>query len=417
MKVQHWLALGLVWACLGAARAQTQEPCGTALAVQKLTPEQRRFLPGGQAFEQALRIGATQHGTLCDSGTVYRIPVVFHVVHNGEPLGTGDNIPDARLQEQIDILNQDYRRRPGSLGFNTDARGADSWIEFYLACRDPQGNPHPGINRLNGQRDTWVLADNSLKDLISWPTERYLNFWIADIEGSGLGWATFPASTLPGLPTTQGTDGVVIDRAAVGYSTTSRLYNKGRTATHEVGHWLGLLHVWGDGDCSATDYCEDTPPQNGFFLQCPIPSALACPGEPAPMQRNYLQYTPDTCMNIFTRDQVYRMRYVLCNTPERVTLRNQAPCTTNTQPRQQPLFQLLYTPGVAGQFRLAFAEAGRARVVLYSADGKYLLDQTVEADPSQQLNYNLSSFAAGTYALVVTQNGRQEVRRVVNRVR
>ncbi len=280
-------------------------------------------------------------------GDVYRIPVVVHVIHNGEAIGSGSNISDAQIQSQIAVLNEDYRRLPGTPGWNNHPRGADVRIEFVLAKRDPSGNPTTGIVRWNRNTQGWnappytqAYMDGTIKPATQWDPNRYLNIWVADLSGGLLGYAQFPdLSGLLGMPGDDGmgsctqaanTDGVVILYASFGsalkgsFSVLTPPYHLGRTTTHEVGHWLGLRHLWGDnttaGQCSPDDYCDDTPECADASYGCPAHPVPSCvPGVPR-MIENYMDYSDDGCMNIFTIDQAVRMRIVLENCPRRASL-------------------------------------------------------------------------------------------------
>lgn len=412
-RILFILGMTLSW------QTAAQKRCATQDMLQRLTPEQRRHFPGGDLFEAQLQMtrAARTANSLCDSGTVFYIPVVFHIIHNGEPLGQGANIPDARMLEQIRILNEDYRRKQGTPGFNTDPRGKDAMIEFYLAQRDPQGNATSGIVRVNGGRDVWTLGDNdTFKNLSIWPTNQYLNVWVCSLQGY-LGYASFPQTSLPlgGQPVYSRPDGVVAGYKYVGNSTTSRLYAGGRTLTHEIGHFFGLIHIWGDGDCGATDYCDDTPPQAGELSRCPlIPTDTAnlhCPGQPAIMYRNYMGYVYDSCMNIFTRDQVYRMRYVLCNTPARDSLKRQG--YTPVKPTAPRLLTIAPNPTTTGKVTLQFNDSGPCTLEIISVDGRLVRSLETDAQVGSPAVLDLAQLPAGLYGLFITLNGRRELTRLL----
>lgn len=276
-------------------------------------------------------------------GEVYRIPVVVHVIHDGEPLGTGRNISDTQIQSQIEVLNEDFRRKAGTPGWNNHPRGADVQIEFVLAKRDPSGNLTTGIVRWNRNTQGWNAPpydfnymNGTIKPATQWDPNRYLNIWVADLSGSILGYAQFPdLSGLLGMPgdagvgvctQTANTDGVVILSSVFGsalkgnFSGMSAPYHLGRTTTHEVGHWLGLRHTWGDGDCTVDDFCDDTPLCDDQLYGCRAHPAPACIAGERRMIENYMDYSDDGCMNIFTIDQAVRMRIVLENCPRRRSL-------------------------------------------------------------------------------------------------
>jgi len=268
---------------------------------------------------------------------IYKIPVVVHVVHNGEQVGTGPNISEQQVQSQIEVLNEDFRRLEGSNGFNPD--GIDTRIEFYLAPLDPDGNEltEPGIHRYDGDRIIWptglaTSVDSELKPATIWDPERYFNIWTVNFGGfigrNLLGYAQFPSgSDLPGLDENEGaanTDGVVVGYKYFGsaergnFPELHETYNLGRTCTHEVGHWLGLRHIWGDGDCTVDDFCDDTPNSNDPNYSCA--EHISCGS--LDMIENYMDYTDDQCMSLFTQNQKDRMRQVLQVSPRRNSLYN-----------------------------------------------------------------------------------------------
>lgn len=264
------------------------------------------------------------------SEEVYKIPIIVHVVHNGESIGSGANISAAQVYSQIDVLNEDFRRKSGTPGFNNYAVGADIGIEFVPALRDPNGLTleEPGIRRYNSQREGWTIDDieNILKPDTYWDISRYANIWTVRFSPgtTTLGYAYFPGgSTLAGIPSgspAEARDGIVVRFTAFGRTgNVTSPFNKGRTATHEFGHWLGLLHIWGDGDCSKDDFCADTPLAGAPNYGCPS-GVNSCETSPPDMIENYMDYTDDACMNIFTQDQKDRMITALLNSPRRNAL-------------------------------------------------------------------------------------------------
>lgn len=275
--------------------------------------------------------------------SIISIPVVVHIIHNGDALGTGENITDAQVRSQIKVLNQDYRKMMGTRGYNNNVVGADTEIEFCLAAVDPSGNMTNGINRreFSNTSFTQTEVNTIVKPATQWDPTKYLNIWVVRFtDNTLLGYAQFPsASGLSGLSSNGGeatTDGVVIVYQAFGSADDNdgtfilnNTYKYGRTTTHEVGHWLGLRHTWGDGDCSVDDYCNDTPISGEANYDCPA-SKDTCPASPGvDMIENYMDYTKDACMNIFTNDQKIRMLTVLENSPRRKELVSSATCNSD----------------------------------------------------------------------------------------
>lgn len=277
------------------------------------------------------------------TASIITIPVVVHVIHNGDAVGTGENITDAQVRSQIKVLNEDFRKMQSRGGVSTYSVAADTEIEFCLAAVDPSGNMTNGINRkqLSNESFTQNEVNAVVKPSNQWDPNKYLNIWVVRFtDNTLLGFAQFPSnSSLSGININGGeasTDGVVISFNAFGSADDNdgtfilnNTYKYGRTTTHEVGHWLGLRHVWGDGDCNADDYCNDTPVAAAANYDCPA-SKDTCPSNPGvDMIENYMDYTKDACMNIFTQDQKTRMLTVLANSPRRKELVNSSACNSD----------------------------------------------------------------------------------------
>ena len=257
------------------------------------------------------------------------IPVVVHVLHNGTAVGVDANISNAQILSQIRVLNEDFRRK------NADAIrtpeeflpvAADANIEFVLAKQDPSGLPTTGIVRKQGPKTIYAPEDATLIGQTSqWNPEEYLNVWVVPLVSPFLGYATFPTSNLPGLnfaPAAAIRDGITVDYRFFGTGPGVAANTNGRTTTHEIGHYLGLRHIWGDGGCEVDDFVLDTPNQDAPNQNiCNAnPSRISCGN--SNMIQNYMDYTPDPCMNLFTKGQVDRFDVVLANSPRRATLVN-----------------------------------------------------------------------------------------------
>jgi Pregnancy-associated plasma protein-A/Secretion system C-terminal sorting domain len=235
---------------------------------------------------------------------IITVPVVIHVVYRQ----AAGNISDAQIQSQIVALNADYRRQnadASSTPANFLPAAADCGIEFCLASTDPQGNPTSGVTRVStttsniGSTNTYYTVDPA------WDRNKYLNIWVCEIGGGTLGFAYLPGTAPASY------DGVVIDYRYFGTTGTAQYpFNKGRTATHEVGHWFNLRHIWGDNpDCGVDDLIGDTPIQGNENYNCPT-NAISC-SNGGDMSMNYMDYTDDRCMNIFTQGQSARMNAAL----------------------------------------------------------------------------------------------------------
>ncbi|MEM6799958.1 MAG: PKD domain-containing protein [Bacteroidota bacterium] len=270
------------------------------------------------------------------SDEILTIPVVVHVIYSNPT----ENISEEQVLSQIEVLNQDYRRTNPDKSRTPaffSGRAVDTGIEFCLANVDPQGRKSNGINRISfdGAPFSEQFINEQIKPDVIWDPNKYLNIWVCNIADGILGYAQFPQSgEVSGLPFSPGlarTDGVVINYNVFGtLGTVSPPFDKGRTTTHEIGHWLGLRHIWGDGDCQKDDYCADTPEADGPNFNCP-PASISCSGGKA-MVSNFMDYSDDACMNLFTRDQRSRMRAVLQNSPRRKSVIESGVCNSKIEP-------------------------------------------------------------------------------------
>lgn len=299
----------LVSVCLFIALSvAAQRDCATANYIQEqlqsdLSLQSR--MAGIEDFisRRSLDIASSANGRT-GGISVLRIPVVVHVLYNSPQ----QNISDAQVKSQIDALNRDFRRN-NSDTTNTPQRfrslAADTEIEFVLASADPSGRATNGIVRKQTNVKEWSMDDKiklqSQGGDNAWDSRYYLNIWVGNMRT--LGYSSAPGSAAE-------KDGVVISYTAFGTINTSAPYNMGRTAVHEVGHWLGLKHIWGDTYCG-DDAVEDTPKQGNFTAGCPSGFRTSCSnGTIGDMYMNYMDYTSDACINLFTNGQKSRMRYL-----------------------------------------------------------------------------------------------------------
>jgi hypothetical protein len=232
--------------------------------------------------------------------TVYTIPVVVHVIYHADNASV-ENISDEQIQSQIDVLNEDYNTKNENI---IDVPTVwqplvrNSKIKFVLANTDTSGNYTTGVTRkATNIQGSFSIFDNRIYSSIdggedAWNSAYYLNIWVCDLENSILGFAAFPG-------TISNSDGVVINYKAFGrFKNTTAPYNYGRTATHEVGHWLNLIHIWGDdnGACSNDDGISDTPKQANSNTRCPnFPKTDACTDTaPGIMFMNFMDFYQST---------------------------------------------------------------------------------------------------------------------------
>ncbi|MFM9943732.1 MAG: M43 family zinc metalloprotease [Bacteroidia bacterium] len=332
------LSLILVLVGFNWANAQ-HKTCGTDEYAKQVANQ----YPHTETLRQQLE---TQYQDFIDNkklyktsnGTRYVIPVVVHVMyHQKDKYGDFSNVHDSSIYEQIQALNKDFRR----VGFRSDGEGAvDMQIEFELAKKDPQGNCHSGINRVLfdssyrfSHRDS--VKNYAMKRMSHWPSNKYLNLYvIGKFKTSTIGTSTFPWHT--GNAHLDTMDGIVIEYRVFGYSGND-YSGLGKTATHEVGHWLGLYHIFQDScandNCLAQgDRVCDTPPHRiaTYTSDCFVkyndcqtddddtasrnpfrPKALGGLGDQTDMIQNYMDYSSDWCVDRFTQGQFDRCKFFL----------------------------------------------------------------------------------------------------------
>ncbi len=323
--MRYWLIsllLGVFW-------GQVHHRCGTMERLRYLIQQDPAIQARMEEVEAQTRayIQTQAHNPsaapLARTNNVITIPVVVHIVYRTP----AENISDAQVQSQIAVLNEDFRRQNAD-AVNTPSFfsgiAADVEVQFCLATRDPLGNPTTGITRTQTTKSSFSIYSDDVKfssqgGKDAWPTDQYLNIWVCNLGGQILGYAQFPNSG------PASTDGVVIDYRYFGRGGSAQApYNKGRTATHEVGHWLNLRHIWGDAQCG-DDYVNDTPTQEDPNYGCPSFPHSTC-GNTSDMFMNYMDYTDDACMNLFTLGQKARMRAVLSSTGYRSGLSSSLGC-------------------------------------------------------------------------------------------
>lgn len=292
-----------------------QQKCTSAEYQQealRLDPSLRQRMAAIEEFtgnQQESRI----HSNIQES--VIRIPVVVHVLYHNPD----EKLTDARINGQIEALNKYFRRRNTDTS-NTPAYfrqlAADCEIEFQLASSDPRGRSTTGIVRKYTPVTKWKNDDkmkfSSEMGDDAWDAKSYLNIWVCNLDRFA-GYATVPGVAL-------NIDGVVIGFSAFGTSGNNTAYDLGKTAVHEIGHWMNLKHIWGDENCG-DDGVADTPKQASYTVGCPSTVRITCGNGPyGDMYMNYMDYTNDACINMFTQGQKSRMRSLFATGGARKTI-------------------------------------------------------------------------------------------------
>ncbi|WP_185816783.1 GEVED domain-containing protein [Hymenobacter metallilatus] len=308
-------------ACLGlgaslTAEAQKVRQCST---MENLAQQ----LAADPAMAQRLAAIEGQTRSFIDNPVAQRtsavvtIPVVVHVLYNT----AAQNVSDAQIQSQIDVLNEDFNKQNADYTKTPSAFAglvANVGVQFVLAKQTPTGAATTGIERKSTTRTSWGTDDAMKKvstgGLDAWNSAKYLNLWVCNLSGGVLGYAQFPGGAAA-------TDGVVILSSGFGRGGSAAApFNLGRTATHEVGHWLNLRHIWGDASCG-NDLVSDTPTQQTSNGGCPSFPKVTCSNGPnGDMFMNYMDYTDDACMYMFSNGQSARMNALFAAGGARVGL-------------------------------------------------------------------------------------------------
>jgi Pregnancy-associated plasma protein-A len=284
--------------------------CGAMQVYEELAETYPPFRDNQARIHEFTRRGIETGAVQKTARRLITIPVVVHVVYKRQ----AQNISNAQIKSQIDRLNRDYRAtNPDRSHTPAVWHGliGDAKIEFALAKRNRRGKQTDGITRTKTSRDSFPAAGDPVKKksqggVAAWPSRRYLNIWVCNLE-SYLGYAQFPGGPAR-------TDGVVILYTAFGTRGTARApFDKGRTATHEVGHWLNLRHIWADTlGCGGTDFVADTPNAAGPNYGKPSFPHISCNNGPnGDLFMNFMDYTDDPAMFMFTQGQAARMNAAL----------------------------------------------------------------------------------------------------------
>jgi hypothetical protein len=291
--------------------------CATMVLHEKLSEQYPSYRRNQDRIEQGIRrsIESGQAERLLRAKVT--IPVVVHVVWKK----AAENISDAQIKSQIDVLNKDFTAsNPDKSKTPPVWQGlvADANLQFALAKKDPRGKATSGITRTQTTRASFGGDDDVKKKSRggrrAWPRDRFLNLWVCNLADNLLGYAQFPGGPAA-------TDGVVILYTAFGtQGAATAPFNLGRTATHEIGHWLNLRHIWGDrNDCGGTDFVTDTPnqqlPNNG---KPTFPRVTCNNGPNGDMFMNYMDYVDDDAMFMFTPGQVVRMNATLAGPRKKI---------------------------------------------------------------------------------------------------
>ncbi len=349
-----------------------------------------------------------------DERMVVNIPVVIHVVWSKAE----ENISDAQIQSQLDVLNQDFsagNSQVSTVPVIFQALIADVGFHFCLASKDPNGNSSTGIVRTQtnnsiGIGGTPALHHTSQGGSDAWDTGKYLNIWVAKFAGNLGGVGSFPGE---GPADEQGVEINYKQFGTIGTATSSP-YNLGRTCTHEIGHFFNLDHVWGpnaNSCCNEDDGVLDTPVSCEDYLgECPSGTTFSCTAPD--MWMNFMNYTDDACMAMFSKGQKQRMYDALNNFRPGLLDSNGCQSVATTEEIQTLELRILGNP-VQWQldFEIKTTKVGEWKVELLNALGQPVFCGVKM--PNTLARLDVQSFSRGLYFLVASQNETRTVQRVL----
>ncbi len=334
------------------------------------------------------------------------LPIVVHIVWFDEK----DNLSDEVIAKQIERLNIDFNHTTkGRADIPSEFAAAigDPQIRFCLAARDPSGNPHSGITRTR----TTIDHIGSVKDVLNrfqihyarsgghdaWPTDKYINIWVGRMEN------IFGRSTIGGMVPVMEEDGIVIDPIYFTISPGAKIL--GRTLVHEMGHYLGLKHTWGQiiGDCDEDDGLQDTPPQQGPYFDCPQHPQFSC-GQKS-MFMNFMDFVDDECSKFFTRDQVYLM-WTTLQTSRNSLLNQPISCTLLPKPVSLELLNIKISNSRGNLHIQSELPENPIYYSVFNTQGQSLLESELYIIPA--VDVEIKHWPAGIYFLYFRYNKEQK---------
>lgn len=377
--------------CFANAVCQVPEHCGTMHKPNTASPIISTNLVGDMIGERM----------------VVNIPIVVHVVYNT----SAENISDEQIFSQIAVLNQDFNALNSEIESIVPAIFepvvGDIGFHFCLASKDPAGNATTGITRTHTNNNLGIAGTTAIHYSAqgghdAWPIDKYLNIWVAKFAGGIGGVATFPSD---GPDAEQGIQISYKQFGTIG-TATNPPYNLGRTATHEIGHYFNLDHVWGPNQnscCTEDDGVLDTPDSCEDYLhECPSGTTFSCLAPD--MWMNFMNYTDDACMAMFTKGQKQRIYDALNNF--RPGLLTSDGCQTVGVKEGKSLKNNLVILSNPAQNHLSFEvesqATGKWEIRLFNSLGQTVFSQEINANQSK--SFDCETLPRGIYFLVASQD-------------
>lgn len=409
-----FLSLFLAALTLTAANTFAQKnKCSSAQHLQEAMAKDAGLRARMEATEKQTQRWIAAQKTKRNAASLYTIPVVVHVIYNAD----SENVSNEQILSQLIVMNNDFRKmNPDTLDSSHafSDKTADTGIEFCLASIDPSGNPTTGITRTKTSVATWTdELQPSIKSTAdgghdNWDPTKYLNLYVVNLDGTTLGFATFPDE----LASSPSADGVVIRFEAFGTIGTAGVgtfaaNNGGRTATHEVGHWLNLRHIWGDTTCG-NDFVDDTEIADQANYNCPAfphnANSSCGTGANGEMYMNYMDYVDDNCMHMFTKGQAARMQAAL-NGPRSGLLTSQV-CggPTGVKSILDERSLEVYPNPSNGVVVVNINGASEAKIQVLNVLGQVV--KTLDMNNINTMSLNLGEYGSGMYYIrMETANG------------
>lgn len=386
-----------------------QRTCATSIKMNELFEKDAKFKQHHQEVMNYIRNPESVNSLfkMRTAATVVTIPVVFHILYKNDT----ENVSDEQIMSQLTVLNSDYRKLNADFSSVVPSAfqsfGADMQIQFCIATKTPSGESSTGIVRKAVSssfvfEDSYYTADGD----DAWDTTKYLNIWVGSfLNTSLLGFAYFPSSA------GQSDDGLCISFEAFGTTGTATApFDKGRTATHEIGHYFGLDHPWGDDNsrCNTSansDGISDTPATNGPYKGCPSfpANAKACNATAnGSMFMNYMDYVDDGCMAFFTNGQKAVVQNTLSSS--RLSLLSSSGCDALGLDEQSAIDAIALYPNPASQyFNITSVQTKIDEVDIFDNNGRLVKNQKLT-----QMNniITIEDLASGTYFVRIYTEGK-----------
>ncbi|HEV9036087.1 MAG TPA: T9SS type A sorting domain-containing protein [Puia sp.] len=367
---------------------------------------------------QERTVGVTGQEAPLSTLPVITIPVIVHVLYNN----SAENISDAQIQSQIDELNRDYQKlNPDTSRIPSyfSSVSTDCGFRFILAGVDTNGRIITGVIRKHTNITAFSIEDDMKFSARggddAWDRDQYLNIWVCNLANNVLGYS----SVIGGA---KATDGIVVLYTAFGTTGTAKApFNLGRTCTHEAGHWLNMIHTWGDDSCG-TDFVADTPPQQMATYGDPNGIVLSCNNAPTGnMYMNYMDFTDDMGMHMFTNGQRDRMRtlfapggfrYPILSSPAASAAPGEPADTAYSGIGLSVGSARVYPNPAVSEVTVHLADLSKVGSLLevYNQEGQRVMGTRVT---SQDFNLDVSGLSGGIYFIRLSNGGGQQSLKLV----